>query len=267
MPFSDYKTALVTGASSGIGAAIVERFCKEGLEVHALARSADLLQEMSRRTGCIAHAVDVRDLNAVTQLTSEVKFDVLVNCAGINFPGSITTATAEQVDAEIGVNLQSALHLVRLIMPGMLERDRGHIINISSVAAVAHIPFQAFYSASKAAISSYSCALDNEVKPYGIQVTVVELGDIHTGFTQARQKVIVGDKEYGGRISRSVSQMEKDEQNGANPEVIGAYIAKIAEKKCKPICVAGAQYKFLSLLCKLLPCGIRGKIVGAIYAK
>ena len=141
------------------------------------------------------------------------------------------------------------------------------IINISSVAAVAHIPFQAFYSASKAAISSYSCALDNEVKPYGIQVTVVELGDIHTGFTQARQKVIVGDKEYGGRISRSVSQMEKDEQNGANPEVIGAYIAKIAEKKCKPICVAGAQYKFLSLLCKLLPCGIRGKIVGAIYAK
>lgn len=105
------------------------------------------------------------------------------------------------------------------------------------------------------------------LKPYGIQVTVVELGDIHTGFTQARQKVIVGDKEYGGRISRSVSQMEKDEQNGANPEVIGAYIAKIAEKKCKPICVAGAQYKFLSLLCKLLPCGIRGKIVGAIYAK
>ena len=141
------------------------------------------------------------------------------------------------------------------------------IINISSVAAVAHIPFQAFYSASKAAISSYSCALDNEVKPYGIQVTAVELGDIHTGFTQARQKVIVGDKEYGGRISRSVSQMEKDEQNGASPEVIGAYIAKIIEKKFfKPICVAGAQYKFLSLLCKLLPCGLRGKIVGAICA-
>ena len=97
------------------------------------------------------------------------------------------------------------------------------------MAAAAHIPFQAFYSASKAAISSYSCALDNEVKPYGIQVTTVELGDIHTGFTQARQKVIVGDKEYGGRISRSVSQMEKDEQNGASPEVIGAYIAKIAQ--------------------------------------
>lgn len=86
-------------------------------------------------------------------------------------------------------------------------------------------------------------------------------------FQQESRKLLMATKEYGGRISRSVSQMEKDEQNGANPEVIGAYIAKIAEKKCKPICVAGVQYKFLSLLCKLLPCGIRGKIVGAIYAK
>ena len=114
MPFSDYKTALVTGASSGIGAAIVERFRREGLEVHALARSTDALQELAGRTGCIAHAIDVRDLPAITQLTRDVQFDILVNCAGINFPGSIATATAEQVDAEIAVNLQSALHLVRL---------------------------------------------------------------------------------------------------------------------------------------------------------
>ena len=96
----------------------------------------------------------------------------------------------------------------------------------------------------------------------------MELGDIHTGFTQARQKVALGDEEYGGRISRSVSQMEKDEQSGMAPEVIGSYIARIAQKKsCAPICVAGAQYKFLSLLCKLLPCTLRGKIVGVIYAK
>ena len=82
----------------------------------------------------------------------------------------------------------------------MRHQGNGHIINISSVAAVAHIPFQTFYSASKAAISSYSYALENEVKPYGIHVTIVELGDICTGFTQMRQKSILGDDEYGGRI-------------------------------------------------------------------
>lgn len=63
MPFADYKTALVTGASSGIGAAVVERLCQEGVEVHALARSADKLAELADKTGCIAHAIDVTDLD------------------------------------------------------------------------------------------------------------------------------------------------------------------------------------------------------------
>ena len=117
-------------------------------------------------------------------------------------------------------------------------------------------------------MSSYSCALDNEVSPYGVRVTAVELGDIHTGFTQARQKTVLGDDEYGGRISHSVSQMEKDELSGMSPEVIGTYIARIAQKKnCAPICVAGVKYKILRLLCKILPCTLRGKIVGSIYAK
>ena len=181
MPFSDYKTALVTGASSGIGAAIVERFCKEGLEVHALARSADLLQELSKRTGCVPHALDVCNLGAVTQLTSEVPFDILVNCAGINFPGSITTATAEQVDAEIAVNLQSVLHLVRLIMPGMLQRDRGHIINISSIAAIYNfIGSNTLYHTTKAAMHMLSRQLRVDAMGKRVRVTEICPGRVAT---------------------------------------------------------------------------------------
>ena len=260
------KTALVTGGSSSIGRSTAAALKNAGFAVY----------EFSRRNvpqdGIKHISVDVTDENAVQKAVGEIlseagKLDIVVNCAGFGISGAVEFTPLDQAKAQFDVNFFGTVNVNKAVLASMREAGKGHIINISSVAAVAHIPFQAFYSASKAAISSYSCALDNEVKPYGIQVTVVELGDIHTGFTQARQKVIVGDKEYGGRITRSVSQMEKDEQNGANPEVIGAYIAKIAEKKCKPICVAGAQYKFLSLLCKLLPCGIRGKIVGAIYAK
>ena len=248
------KTALVTGGSSGIGRSTAAALKNAGFAVY----------EFSRRNvpqdGIKHISVDVTDENAVQKAVGEIlseagKIDVVVNCAGFGISGAVEFTPLDQAKAQFDVNFFGTVNVNKAVLPSMREAGKGHI------------PFQAFYSASKAAISSYSCALDNEVKPYGIQVTVVELGDIHTGFTQARQKVIVGDREYGGRISRSVSQMEKDEQNGANPEVIGAYIAKIAEKKCKPICVAGAQYKFLSLLCKLLPCGIRGKIVGAIYAK
>jgi NADP-dependent 3-hydroxy acid dehydrogenase YdfG len=174
MPFSDYKTALVTGASSGMGAAIVERFCKEGLEVHALARSAGPLQDLAKRTGCIPHAQDVCDLPAVTRLTQEVQFDILVNCAGINFPGSITTATAEQIDAEIGVNLQSAMHLVRLIMPGMLQNDRGHIINITSIAGIYNfVGSNVLYHTTKAAMHMLSRQL--RVDAIGKRVRVTEI--------------------------------------------------------------------------------------------
>src|SRR3954469_9220765 len=131
MPFTDYKTALVTGASSGIGAAVVERLSREGLQVHAVARSAKSLAALAERTGCIAHALDVTDLAGITRLTQEVPFDVLVNNAGVDRPKSFLKADAEDIDLLVDVNLRAVLHLCRLIVPGMVERDRGHVINIS----------------------------------------------------------------------------------------------------------------------------------------
>ncbi|HMC15436.1 MAG TPA: SDR family NAD(P)-dependent oxidoreductase, partial [Albitalea sp.] len=118
MPFSDYKTALVTGASSGIGAAVVERLSSEGLRVHALARSAKALAGLAERTGCIAHALDVTDLAAVTRLTQEVEFDVLVNNAGVDRPNPFLKAEADDIDLLVDVNLRAVLHLCRLVVPG-----------------------------------------------------------------------------------------------------------------------------------------------------
>lgn len=260
------KTALVTGGSSGIGRYTAAALKNAGFKVYEFSRRDVPQNGVKHISVDVTNEDEVR--KAVAQILAvEGHIDVLVNCAGFGISGAVEFTSVEQSKAQFDVNFFGTVNVNRAVLPSMRENGKGHIINISSVAAVAHIPFQAFYSASKAAISSYSCALNNEVKPYGVQVTAVELGDIHTGFTQARKKVDAGDKEYGGRISRSVSQMEKDEQNGANPELIGAYIAKLAEKRCAPICVAGVQYKFLSLLCKLLPCGLRGKIVFSIYAK
>jgi NADP-dependent 3-hydroxy acid dehydrogenase YdfG len=128
MPFSDYKTALVTGASSGIGAAVVERLSREGLQVHALARGEKALRELSDRTGCVAHVLDVSDLPGLTRLTQEVAFDVLVNNAGVDRPRPFLKAEAEDIDLLVDVNLRAVLHLCRLVVPGMVERDRGHVV-------------------------------------------------------------------------------------------------------------------------------------------
>ncbi|NRF67706.1 SDR family oxidoreductase [Aquincola sp. S2] len=173
MPFSDYKTALVTGASSGIGAAVVERLCSEGLQVHALARNAKSLAALSERTGCIAHTLDVTDLAGITRLTQQVPFDVLVNNAGVDRPKSFLHADAEDIDLLVDVNLRAVLHLCRLVVPGMVARDRGHVVNISSIAGAYNFGGNSTYHATKAAVSMLSRQL--RIDAFGKRVRVTEI--------------------------------------------------------------------------------------------
>lgn len=173
MPFSDYKTALVTGASSGIGAAIVERFCAEGLEVHAVARNGELLQTLAERTGCIAHVIDVTDRPALVDLTKRVQFDVLVNNAGVDRPKKFLEAEDGDIDLLVDVNLRAVLHLCRMVVPGMVERDRGHVINISSIAGAYNFGGNSSYHATKAGVSMLSNQL--RIDAFGKRVRVTEI--------------------------------------------------------------------------------------------
>jgi NADP-dependent 3-hydroxy acid dehydrogenase YdfG len=173
MPFSDYKVALVTGASSGIGAAVVERLCREGLQVHALARGAGALHALAERTGCMAHALDVTDLAGITRLAGEVEFDVLVNNAGVDRPKPFLQADAQDIDLLIDVNLRAVLHLCRLVVPGMVARDRGHVVNISSIAGAYNFGGNSTYHATKAAVSMLSRQL--RIDAFGKRVRVTEI--------------------------------------------------------------------------------------------
>ncbi|WP_081159317.1 SDR family oxidoreductase [Ensifer aridi] len=173
MPFSDYRTALVTGASSGIGAAVVERFCAEGLEVHAIARSAEPLRKLAERTGCVAHGIDVTDRAALADLTSRVEFDILVNNAGVDRPKKFLEAEDGDIDLLVDVNLRAVLHLCRMVVPGMVARDRGHVINISSIAGTYNFGGNSSYHATKAGVSMLSNQL--RIDAFGKRVRVTEI--------------------------------------------------------------------------------------------
>ncbi|MBO0132051.1 SDR family oxidoreductase [Agrobacterium burrii] len=173
MPFSDYKTALVTGASSGIGAAIVERFRRENIEVHAIARSAGALNQLAQRTGCIAHVIDVTDRAAIADLANQVQFDILVNNAGVDRPKKFLQADADDIDLLVDVNLRAVLHICRLIVPGMVERDRGHVINISSIAGNYNFGGNSTYHAVKAGVAMLSNQL--RLDAFGKRVRVTEI--------------------------------------------------------------------------------------------
>lgn len=173
MPFTDYRTALVTGASTGIGAVVVERLAKQGLQVHAMARNAERLDELAKRTGCTPHAVDITDTAALARELDGLEIDILVNNAGVSRSGNILNADEFAIDEQIAVNIQAVLHLVRLIMPGMVERDLGHIVNISSIAAIYNFGGNTMYHATKSAVHTLSRQL--RVDAYGRRVRVTEI--------------------------------------------------------------------------------------------
>jgi NADP-dependent 3-hydroxy acid dehydrogenase YdfG len=178
--FSDYSTALVTGASTGMGAAIAERLAKRGLTVHALARNEDRLKELADMTGAVPHVVDLTDTAALTAAVGSLEVDVLVNCAGVSRPGNLLDSSEGDIDELIDVNLRGLLQLTRLVLPGMVERDRGHVINVSSIAGVYNFYGHTVYHATKAAVHQISRQLRNDTVGKRIRVTEICPGRVET---------------------------------------------------------------------------------------
>ena len=260
------SVALVTGGSSGIGLAAARALRDRGLTVFIVSRRP--FTEKGLHHLCADVADERQCAEAVEAVLRKAgRLDLLVNCAGFGISGAVEFTEPAEAKKQMEVNFFGCVNMTRAALPHMRQRGSGRIVNISSVAAPAAIPFQAYYSASKAAINAWTAALANELRPYGVSVTAVQPGDIKTGFTAAREKSVAGDEAYGGRISKSVAKMERDEQNGMDPAKAGAYIAKIAMKQHpKPVYTIGFGYKAICVLLKLLPSRLANWAIGKLYA-
>ncbi len=250
---------LITGGSSGIGLALCEKFAKEGHNVFELSRKD--VTHNANITHITGSVTDIESIRKALEITGSV--DMLINNAGFGISGAcefINNGTEL-----FQTNFHGMDNACKAVIP-LMRKNGGKIINISSVAAVAPIPFQAHYSASKAAINAYSQALAIELKPFNIQVSAIMPGDIKTGFTKARIKENQGNKEYLGRIEKSVLKMEKDEQEGMSPQKAADIIYRIAlKKKLKPLYSVGLTYSFLSVLASILPSSVRLWIINLLY--
>lgn len=260
------KVVLITGGSSGIGKAVAVNLRDADCKVYEMSRKPSLREGILHIDGDITDEESVKTV-VEKVIAEEGKIDILINNAGFGISGAIEFTDVEDAKKQLDVNFFGGVRMCRHVLPYMRKAGYGRIVNLSSVAAPVPIPFQAFYSASKAAVSSYTMALDNEVKPYGIRALAVMPGDVHTGFTDAREKEISGDEEYGGRIAKSVKKMEKDELGGMEAGDAGAYVAKLALKKSvKPLYAIRFDYKFFVLLSRLLPVKLLNWMIGKLYA-
>lgn len=259
------KTAVITGGSSGIGLKTAEMLRDAGYKVFEISRRD------SDNAGIKHIGADVTDIDTLNAAFAEIikcsgTVDLLVCCAGMGVSGAVEFLSDAETRRQFDVNFFGTVNTVRAVLPYMRRAGSGKIICISSVAAVYSIPFQAYYSASKAAVNAFADALTNEVRPFGIEVASVMPGDIKTNFTAARSKTADGDSEYGGRISKAVSAMERDEQNGMSPDSIACFVVKLAEKKhLSPLYTVGAQYKTLVFLSRVFPHKTAVRIIGKLY--
>lgn len=261
------KVCLVTGGSSGIGLEAAKALADSGARVYELSRRETHNTGIEHISGNVTDEESVR--RAVEEIVSrEGRLDVLVCCAGFGISGAVEFTRLEDAKKQLDVNFFGVVNTVKAALPVMREQRSGRIVAVSSVAGEIAIPFQTYYSVSKAAINAYIAALRNEVRPYGITAVAVMPGDIKTGFTAAREKRHEGDDIYGGRIGRSVATMEHDEQNGMSPAAAGRFICRVSLKKSvTPACTIGLQYKLFITLARFMPRTLVSRVVYMMYAK
>ena len=261
------KVAVVTGASSGIGEAVSAKLLRAGYRVYGLSRRG------TAPDGVSGMKLDVTDEQRVEEVFREIfqkegRIDLLVNNAGFGISGPLEFTELTSARAQMDVNFFGQFLCARAVLPYMRERRSGRIVFVSSVAASMAIPYQAFYSASKAAVSSIALALRNEVKDLGITVTAVLPGDVKTGFTDAREK------DQGTRITSvyrrsdsAVAAMEKDERNGMSADFAAGVILHAAEaRRPKPMIIAGPKYRVFYALFKFLPARLVYWVIGKMYS-
>lgn len=192
---------LVTGASAGIGQAVAERFVREGHQVLLTARRRDRLEALVETLGsrATAHALDVTDSQAVADFVAELgPISVLVNNAGCAHGlAPAWECSMEDWLAMVELNINGLLRLTRAVLPGMVERDRGHIINLGSVAGTYPYPGGHVYGATKAFVEQFSLNLRCDLHGKNIRVTNIEPGMVETEFSLVR---FAGDRQKADAV-------------------------------------------------------------------
>ena len=196
------KSILVTGATRGVGEALTLKFAQKGYVVYALARTRNQLNSLVEKCGAdkvIPFEVDVSNKEQVEKATAAIQRmygtpDVLINNAGVVENVSFAEQELEMIDRIVDVNLKGTLYVTRCIVPGMIARGSGRIINVSSVAGTRGIPGQATYCASKFGMNGFADTLAQELLAKGILVTTICPGGIDTPLWDPDKNPYPGDK-------------------------------------------------------------------------
>jgi 3-hydroxy acid dehydrogenase / malonic semialdehyde reductase len=221
------QTILITGATAGFGAAMARRFVRDKHRVIAAGRRTDRLEELRRELGdaLLPLTLDVVDEAAVAALPGSLpagwqEVDVLINNAGLALGLDPAHKTkAEDWDRMLAVNVAGVMHMTQALLPGMVERNRGHVINLGSTAAVYPYPGGHIYGASKAFVAQFSLNLKSDLVGTAVRVTLLEPGLV--GGTEFSVTRFGGDAGRAGSVYAGTVPLTADDIAEAAAWVVG----------------------------------------------
>ncbi len=242
MQTTESPVAIVTGASSGIGKSVARKLIEKGYRVHAAARRTDAMADLAT-LGARVHHLDLTkpesiDAFAAAVLAEGDRVDVLVNNAGYGFYGAVEEIPMAEARAQMDVNVFGLAHMTQLVLPSMRRRRSGRILNVTSIGGKIWSPLGAWYHASKFAVEGFSDCLRNEVRPFGIDVVLIEPAGTATEWTGValdNARKVSGAGPYAA-ILDGASAMFKSEQGQQSADDCASAIvhaATVAKPKAR----------------------------------
>ena len=249
------RKVLVTGASSGIGKETSRLFAKNGYTVFGVSRRIEEKREEYGEGSVTYLKMDVTDKDSIQRVLDAIgDFSILIHSAGFGIAGSAEDSDISMVRLQEETDYYGVLLLNSLALPILRKHDKSLVVAVSSIAARVPLPFQGHYSAAKYALEAYMGALRNEIREFGVRVSVVEPGDLSTGFTSKRKKAISDNSPYSSLYNRAIKEIEKDEKEGGEPIDAAKVIFSLTKRKNPPYRKAvGLTYKTLMFLLRFFP--------------
>ena len=269
--------ALVTGGTSGIGQATARVLAVRDWHVVSVGLDTEESIPETQHIGrgeLFTYEMDVTKPADITRILSALpRLDAIVHCAGFGIAGSAECTPMTLARKQFDVNYYGVLQVNEIALPllrrtAARNRKRGRVIVVGSIGGRLGLPFQSHYSSTKAALEMYVEALRLEGRRHGITATIIEPGDLSTGFTGSRILAEPANSPYYDECQRSVGQMAHDEQTGDGPESVARVIVATLGKRNPPVRIAvGGSYKALMQLKRFLPDRIVEFVMRRIYMK
>ena len=261
------RTALVTGASSGIGLATAKALTDRGYDVIGTSRTPDQVDPAAQIEGVRYLALDLADPCSIEQCAAEAgAVDVLVNNAGESQIAPLEEQSDQAVRRLFELNVHGPVRHTQLLAGGMRERGYGRVVMVGSMLASFPVAFRSAYVASKAAIKGFATASRYELSPYGVWLTTVEPGAINTGISQRRTKYIDGNSTYHERYHTVLTALDRNEARGIGPGQVAATIVDAIDATSpKPLYAVGSRAPLAFALKRALPAAALEQLIARTH--